>query len=179
MSQIFLPSSEGFEVQPIKAAGYRLVVDGGAGRCVEAIAADAAAPADTLLLRVPELPDRAESWALLPNRAARVLRNGEPLVLGLAVLRHRDELRVDGAEAFYFSTERLAVVEPCARDDAPRCPRCAQAIERGEPAVRCPGCGVLHHQLSDRPCWTHLPRCALCDQSTDLAAGFRWTPEAL
>jgi hypothetical protein len=138
------------------------------------------ASADALILRVLDEADgRSSGWAVVSGANARVFVNGEPLALGVARLRDRDELRVGAGAAVYFSSERPACVEPCARDDAPRCPRCAQAIGRGEPSVRCPSCEVLHHQLRGRACWTYSPSCALCSQPTDLDAGLRWTPEEL
>lgn len=178
MSQLFLPSSDGYEILPLTAARYRLVAPRGTPRAESMTESESLTWFNTQLLRAPELPDASgPRWVLLASRATRVLLNGEPLALGVALLRHRDELRFPGGDPIYFSAERLTAVEPCPRDDAPRCPRCAQPIARGEPAVGCPGCGVLHHQLADRPCWTHLPRCARCAQITALDAGLRWSPE--
>jgi hypothetical protein len=180
MSQIFLPTDDGFDVQPLDAERYRIVASEAVPPRLEPLDAPVASADDTLIVRVAELPDApGVRWALVAGRGARVLQNGDAVVLGLALLRHKDELRVGGAAPLYFSSERLAAVEPCARDDAPRCPRCAHPIARGEAAVRCPGCGVLHHELAERPCWTHLPRCALCPQATALDADFTWTPEGL
>jgi len=136
--------------------------------------------AGALVFRVRSGADSAHAgWALLVDGRTRAFVNGEPVATGVALLRDRDELRVGGAEAVYFSAERLASVEVCERDDAPRCPRCAQGIAQGEMSVRCPACGVLHHQLPERECWTYLEKCALCEQATDLAAGLRWSPEEL
>jgi hypothetical protein len=181
MSRIFTPTVDGWSAEPLDGGRYFMRTAGGAA--VEIVLADEdpiAAPAGAALLRVAEVSDgAAPGWAILVGADARLLVNGEPAALGLALLRHRDELRLSGAAPVYFSTERLAVIEECARDDAPRCPRCAQPIVRGELSVRCPACAVLHHQRSDRECWTHLPSCALCDQTTDLKTGLRWTPEEL
>ena len=50
-------------------------------------------------------------------------------------------------------------------------------------AVRCPNqrCGAWHHQdaAQSLDCWTYGPTCNLCGRSTQLDAGFRWTPEEL
>ena len=47
--------------------------------------------------------------------------------------------------------------------------------------VTCPQCGVWHHQRETDAlrCWTYSPHCAMCDQPTDLSAGYRWTPQGL
>ncbi len=180
MCRVFVPKNEGFEVQPLAADRYRVTVTGGGEPSVVSLGDAAPSRTETLLLRIPGCADGAASaWAVLAGRTARVAVNGESLALGVAVLRHRDELRIEGAGPLYFSDERLARVEPCDREDGPRCPRCAQPIPCGDLAVRCPGCGVLHHQLPQRPCWTHLPRCALCDVPTSLEGDLSWTPEDL
>jgi hypothetical protein len=105
--------------------------------------------------------------------------NGLPLRAGLRTLQDRDELRVPGLGPLYFSTERIARIEPLPTEpDALSCPRCRDRIAAGSPAVRCPGCGLWHHQTEDRPCWTYAETCALCPQPTAADAGYRWTPEA-
>jgi hypothetical protein len=181
MSRIFMPTTEGWDAQPLEGERYCLrATDGRAGPSVLAQEDCATALADALLLRAAEVEGTmGVGWALLTSDGARLLLNGEPVALGLALLRHRDELRLGGGAPVFLSTERLAAVEAYAGDDAPRCPRCQQPIARGELAVRCPGCGVRHHQLVERPCWTYQPKCTLCEQSSDLEAGLRWTPEEL
>jgi len=100
----------------------------------------------------------------------------------MRVLEDKDEIRTAGAGSLIFSTERRACVEPFPGMDRPAmCPRCGTEIEVNTPAVRCPGCGVWHHQNIDNelPCWTYAETCATCDQPTDLGTDFRWTPEGL
>jgi hypothetical protein len=127
----------------------------------------------------PEPPSSPEAWAVLAGTDTRLRINGVPVSVGIATLRHRDELCLDGSAPLYFSTERLVSIETYRREDSPRCPRCTLSIELNDAYVCCPGCGVLHHQLPDRECWTYTPTCALCDQSSDLEAGYRWSPEVL
>jgi hypothetical protein len=92
----------------------------------------------------------------------------------------RDEILLHGVGRCYFSTETLARIEPLSEESATGCcPRCKQGMTAGEPAVRCPGCGVWHHQSDELPCWTYAERCAICGGSTALDAGFSWTPEEL
>lgn len=122
---------------------------------------------------------RAE-WHLVARPASGIAVNGLPLLAGVRTLLDRDELRVPGLGALFFSTERLALVEPLPlTGHAVSCPRCRQPIAPESPAVRCPGCEVWHHGSTELPCWTYAPTCALCQQSTALDAGFRWTPEEL
>ena len=119
-----------------------------------------------------------EVWTLLVSRASEATVNGTPLLSGMRVLRDRDEIIVGGTDRLYFSTERLARVEPFPGADQPIvCPRCKQEIEKGMSSVRCPGCGILHHQTEKLPCWTYNKFCTMCDQTTSLDGGFRWTPE--
>jgi len=121
-----------------------------------------------------------EEWHLIAPAASGIAVNGLPLPGGLRTLDDRDELRLPGLGRVYFSTERQAVVEPL--PDTGRevsCPRCRQGIAQGTPAVRCPGCELWHHASDELPCWSYAPTCALCSQSTESGAGFRWTPEGL
>jgi hypothetical protein len=128
-----------------------------------------------------------EQWCALGRKRASIQVNGAPLLLGVRLLYDRDELviRADGASAAlhcFFSSEKLAEVLPYPGGDGPvRCPRCKQPIERNQMAVRCPNaaCGVWHHEEARLRCWTYAATCALCDQPTQLNAGFRWTPEQL
>jgi len=132
--------------------------------------------------------ETVEEWVLMAGNGAGVRVNGEPVWLGLCVLRDRDEITLPGAEPdgthrCFFSTERLARVEPFPGAPAGPvyCARCKLPINRGDLAVQCsnPECGAWHHQSDEFPCWTYHTKCALCNQATELDAGYRWTPEEL
>ena len=128
--------------------------------------------------------DSGPRWALLAPPGAKLHFNGDSLRLGIGVLRDRDEIRIEDPQGnsrrYFFSTEELARVETLPPVPSAACPRCKLALMPGDPAVRCPTCGVWHHQTDDRPCWTYAERCAACQsQPTDLAASYRWTPEEL
>ena len=132
----------------------------------------------TVILR-RQAPD-GESWVLMTAIKTSIRINGTPLPTGIRVLRDRDELWVDSMDRIFFSTESLARVEPFPGAGQPLfCPRCKQEIVKECPAVKCPQCQLWHHQCDDLPCWTYSERCALCDQPTELDAGYRWTPEEL
>jgi hypothetical protein len=118
-----------------------------------------------------------ERWVLIGSATVSV--NALPLLVGLHVLRDRDEIRL-GEMRVFFSTETLAAVAACPAAPEPlKCPRCTQTIDTGAPAVRCPQCGVWHHQSERLPCWTYVDTCQLCDQTTALDGTYRWTPEDL
>jgi hypothetical protein len=123
-----------------------------------------------------------QTGVLLVGQGARLWVNGRLVAMGMHVLQDRDELRVYGMTTLFFSTERLACVESFPGGE-PRtcCPRCKLEIEEGCPVVRCPTCKIFYHQdlANDFSCFTYSERCALCDQVTDLDAGYRWTPEEL
>ena len=119
-----------------------------------------------------------ETWVLLHSPANALRVNGTALASGIRVLSHRDELRLAGvAGRAFFSLEGLARAAPFDGVEGSRCPRCQQGIEPGTPAVRCPQCGVWHHESGELGCWSYSPACSLCDQPTPLGAGFRWTPD--
>jgi len=122
----------------------------------------------------------AVTWVLVSGAGSRVSVNGSVIETGMRVVADRDEIRIAGGERLYFSTETLASVEQFAGGDQTLfCPRCKQEIENGTKAVKCPGCGVWHHQTEELNCWTYSEVCALCAHATDLEAGFRWTPDEL
>ena len=124
--------------------------------------------------------DTQGTWALVVAPRSRVLINGARIIVGIAVLTDRDEIRLPDGRCLFFSTETLAFVGPFpASGTRGFCPRCKQAIAPASAAVRCPGCGLWHHSSDDFPCWTYGPHCAACPQDTALDAGFRWTPEEL
>lgn len=134
-------------------------------------------PSAVVLRRIGSGPDT--SWSLLVPPAVPVLVNGTASPLGLVVLADRDEIFVPGSRPVFFSTETLAAIVPFPAG-VPRgfCPRCRQPLEPGTPAVKCPDCGLWHHQSEDAlPCWTYGDRCAACARPTPLDAGFSWTPE--
>jgi hypothetical protein len=136
------------------------------------------------LLLLSESDAGQPRWVLL-TQGGQLQHNGLPLLLGVTVLADRDEIVIpaaepDAARRFFFSSERLAAVEPFPLETPATCPRCRQSLNPGQPAVRCPACGVWHHQLTERPCWSYAELCAACQaQTTALGGRFRWTPEDL
>lgn len=127
----------------------------------------------SLLVRYAGPPS---GWALVTEGAARVRVNGVPVAIGLAVLRDRDEVVLEGAAPFYLSTERVPQVVAYADADRPKCARCTRSIEPGDACVRCPGCDVVQHEGADRACWTYAATCAVCDQASALSEALRWSP---
>lgn len=131
------------------------------------------------LLRAMSEGAAGTEWVLVAPPEEQIAVNGLPLLAGIHSLGDRDEIGLAG-ESVFFSTETLARIEAMPASQEVRfCPRCKQAIEEASPAVRCPQCGLWHHQSETLPCWLYSSTCAMCPQDTDLEAGFRWTPEDL
>lgn len=146
---------------------------------VSARQSEGAARGDVCLVRRMALSG-TEAWTLVAPDGAAVSINGDPVMLGMRVLRDRDEIRVSQREAVFFSTEQPAVVEDFPGiGKAARCPRCQQQVKVGSRAVRCPQCSLWYHQDDDLPCWTYSDECGVCGRRTDLEMGFSWTPEDL
>jgi len=177
MAHLWLTTeAQQWAVLPLEAAAFTLATN--PPRQVPVPVADGYASSNVLLVRTS--PAEGPTWVLIAAPGSGVCVNGLPLAIGLRVVSDRDEIRIPGVGALYFSTERLARVEQCPGSDKSLvCPRCKQGIERGAAAVMCPCCGVWHHQTDELNCWTYSEVCALCDHATDLKAGFQWTPEEL
>jgi len=116
------------------------------------------------------------AWVLLAREGVRV--NGLQPVAGMRALQDGDEIVLDANPAIFFSAETLARIEDFPGAPQPvYCGRCRQALTAGQPGVRCPQCGLWHHQTAELPCWTYSENCSLCPQQTSLDAGFAWVPE--
>ena len=119
-------------------------------------------------------------WVLLVAEAAPVRVNGSAVVGGIRALDDRDEIRGPSVAQCFLSTEQLASVVLSPGGERPMfCPRCKLPIEAATPAVRCPVCGIWHHQDDMHPCWSYSEECAVCRHDTDLDRGYRWSPEEL
>ena len=142
-----------------------------------ALAGDRFDPAGMPLSLVRRRVGGADGWVLVSTGGGEVLVNGR-VVPGVRLLSHRDEVQASGGR-FFFASERIAEVLPFSGETPAACPVCKLAIDPGSPAVRCPGCGVAHHQNERRACWTHRATCIVCSHSTCLDGRFRWSPETL
>ena len=166
-------------VLPLETDRFRLDTDPPRRVAEEIVGSDDAD--GVLLLREPA--DEGTAWIILADVRHHVRVNGLPLPAGIRVLADRDEIHVEGKDPWYFSTEETArVVAFPGSDPRLHCPRCKRPIEVGQPAVRCPSCGVWHHQVPEEqfPCWTYSESCGACArQATALEAEFRWTPIGL
>jgi hypothetical protein len=123
--------------------------------------------------------------ALLVQPGVYVRVNGLPILGGLCILQHRDEVLVD-SQRVYFSSESTPLVmafrlEAGAR--RPTCPVCRGPVGENDPAVRCPGCGRWFHQIEasegrrGKTCWTYAATCRFCSHPSSLAGEPVWRPE--
>ncbi|MBX7168104.1 MAG: hypothetical protein K1X74_17345 [Pirellulales bacterium] len=127
----------------------------------------------------------AGRFALLAPGANKVQVNGQPVIGGIRVLGHRDELTLGDGHIVYFSDETLAVVGRFASTDGqapPRCPVCRRDVVHGQWIVTCPRCGRVYHQAVDntdpaaKACWTYREVC-LCGHPTGLTEDAVWRPD--
>jgi hypothetical protein len=127
----------------------------------------------------------AQGAALLVRPGVWVRVNGRPVLGGVHVLEHKDEILVAGGRLF-FSMETTPVAVPfrlAAGAPVPTCPICRGPIKDGQQAVQCPGCSRWFHQLDAaegrpaKPCWTYAPTCRFCNHPTSFAAESAWKPE--
>lgn len=147
------------------------------GEAVEISAGDEVPVSGVVLICSPSVGTGA--WTLVAEQSKPVFVNGERVALGIRALEDRDEIRLGATRPFYFSTERQACVESFSGGNRIFCARCKLELEEGTRAVRCPACGIWHHQSDELPCWTYSETCTLCPQPTEIGAGFQWSPEGL
>jgi hypothetical protein len=134
---------------------------------------------DSRVVMFPRDPGHPEDWILLAGDRQPVRVNGFPLHTGLRLLQHRDRIRIGSEDPVWFSTERLAHVEPFPGSVRPtRCARTKIELTPEAPAVCCPECGTWYAQSDQQPGWTYGDSCVMCRHPTDLTAGFRWIPES-
>ena len=123
--------------------------------------------------------------ALLVRAGVHVRINGLPVLGGIALLQHRDEILIN-AERFYFSAEARPVVTTFQLGTGsrrPTCPVCRGALSNGDQAVGCPGCGRWFHQLEAsegriaRTCWTYAATCRFCQHPTSFGEESAWRPD--
>jgi hypothetical protein len=124
--------------------------------------------------------------ALLMKHQAEVRINGLPILGGLHILQHRDELLIDG-KRFYFSAESTPILARFQLNEGarqPTCPVCRGPLQDEEQAIQCPGCGRWFHQITEaqdgrrpRTCWTYAATCRFCQHPTALDGATSWRPE--
>jgi hypothetical protein len=129
--------------------------------------------------------------ALLAAADVRIWVNGLPVLGGLRVLEHKDEI-LFGNGRFYYSAEATPVVATFrgqAGVRVPSCPICRGPLKDGDTAVQCPGCGRWFHQAAEeiphpsgspvraKTCWTYGPSCRFCGHPTPLNGEPVWRPE--
>lgn len=171
--------SEQWGRMQLTARGYRLGTDRPAED--ETVAADGKNRGGVRLLRTSS--EEGPIWVVIASTVDAVRVNGLPLAAGIRALVDRDEIVVGGRWTYYYSTEdppEISVFRGAGRPAM--CPRCCKEILPGESAVRCPGCGVWHHEdpESGSRCWTYAEHCAACAvQPTTLDAESVWTPVGL
>jgi hypothetical protein len=180
MAQLWACKDSGrWGVLRLSARGYRLGTDSPATE--DAVSERDEGGEDVRLMRFAS--DEGPAWILIAGVDHAVRINGLPLAAGIRALVDRDEIVVAGRWTYYFSVDdspEIAIF-PGSGQPAP-CPRCCKEIDPGEPAVRCPGCGVWHHEDPERglQCWTYADMCAACAiQHTSLEADSAWTPVGL
>jgi hypothetical protein len=132
------------------------------------------------------LAEGSERGALLMVRAGLWARvNGLPVLGGLRLLQHKDEVLVLGGR-LYFSVETTPAITTYRVPEGGRaavCPICRGPIKDGMQAVQCPGCARWFHQAEAadgrpaKPCWIYAPTCRFCGHPTAFDAEAAWRPD--
>src|SRR5689334_4454377 len=87
---------------------------------------------------------------LLVHHNIEVRVNGWPIIGGIQVLDHKDEIAI-GRRRMFFSGESQPLLELYQHDSSnrrPRCPICRAEVEDEQQIVCCPGCSRIYHQIT-------------------------------
>ena len=175
MATIWITRAEGLVACPVDAEGGAITDD----------SIEPSTAASHFFRLAPFHDGGRRRFALIVRAVGFTHINGSPLVGGIRVLQHKDEISV-GSESLFFSAEATPVVEVYRPDDSPKRPRCAicrAAIQDAQHVVRCPGCARLYHQIAavngkaEKHCWTYSPTCRFCEHPTSLSGELSWRPD--
>ncbi len=137
------------------------------------------------LLVIPCSAHESTNYALLTKPGNIAYVNGQRVIGGLCVLKHKDEITI-GARRYFFSAESTPEVTVYRQETAARvvrCGICRGPVLDGQQVVRCPGCQRVYHQIAAegdqpaKPCWTYSPTCKFCGHGTSLDNDALWQPE--
>ncbi len=175
MPTLFEETSAGFVTRPIEPAAGT-AIDGGLN-----------ADGIPQKCRVALLGSGSiRSYAVLHGIGVCVRVNGLPIMGGIRILEHRDEIVV-GSSRTFFSAESTPSVEIYRHTDAgrrPKCPVCRNAVMDDQSVVRCPGCNRIFHQIEEtesspkKHCWTYSNECKFCGHPTQMSGEPVWRPVA-
>jgi len=129
--------------------------------------------------------EQGAEHALLIGCDCQVRVNGLPVLGGICVLQHRDEILVGSRRVFFSaeSTPEVEVFQHVGPHRRPRCPVCRGELLDQQPVVHCPGCGRIYHQIPAteaapaKPCWTYSATCRFCNHPTSLSGEPTWCPD--
>lgn len=116
---------------------------------------------------------------LLARPGVWVRVNGEPVLGGMRILEHKDEV-LAGDRRLVFSQEGNPVIRPytpSAGARLPTCPVCRGPVREAALAVQCPGCGRWFHQEGEKICWSYAPNCRFCNHPTAFDDSAAWRPD--
>ena len=122
------------------------------------------------------LPRRGAVLLARPGVWVRV--NGEPVLGGMRLLEHKDEV-LAGEARCVFSQQSVPVVvafSPAEGARPPTCPVC-RGVVGPSLSVQCPGCGRWFHQEGARACWTYAAACRFCNHPTAFDDEAAWRPD--
>jgi len=154
-------------------------VDGADGAAGKPLAGEDLGIPGIALLVLPR-----QGAVLLARDGVWVRVNGEPVLGGMRILEHKDEVLVEEIRLVFSqeSTPVLVNFTATAGQRLPTCPICRGPIRDGMQAVQCPGCGRWFHQLTAegqpaKPCWTYAATCRFCQHPTAFTAESAWRPD--
>lgn len=122
------------------------------------------------------LPRQGAVLLVRPEVWVRV--NGEPVLGGMRLIEHKDEVLAGDIRLVYSQQGIPAVVAFAgAAQRLPTCPICRGPVRDASLSVQCPGCGRWFHQEGAKTCWSYAPTCRFCNHPTAFDDESAWRPD--
>ena len=116
---------------------------------------------------------------LLARPGVWVRVNGDPVLGGMRLLQHKDEVLADDVR-LVFSQQGIPAVVAFSLNNGgrlPTCPVCRGLVQESALSVQCPGCARWFHQEGAKTCWTYAPTCRFCNHPTAFDDSAAWRPD--
>src|SRR5262249_25788532 len=116
---------------------------------------------------------------LLARPGVWVRVNGDPVLGGMRLLEHKDEVLADAVRLVFSQQGVPTVVAFSLRGGGrlPRGPVCRGLVREPAVSVQCPGCPRWFPREGAKPGWPYAPACRFCTHPAAFDDAAAWRPD--